>query len=47
MVEVGCWFLHSETKGYVSMEQFSEMFRMRYVPLVERERLAEEYFDLR
>ena len=29
------------------MGQFSEMFRSRYVPLVEHERLAQEYMDLR
>ena len=28
-------------------EQFSEMFRSRYVHLVERERLTQEYLDLR
>lgn len=28
-------------------EQFSDMFRTRYVPLVERDRLAQEYLDLR
>ena len=31
----------------MSWEQFPEMFRSRYVPLVEQERLAEEYLDLR
>ena len=31
----------------MSWEQFSEMFRSRYVPLVEHERLAQEYLDLR
>ena len=31
----------------MSWEQFSEMFCSCYVPLVEREKLAQEYLDLR
>lgn len=31
----------------VTWEQLSEMFRRRYVPMVERETLAQEYMDLR
>ena len=31
----------------MTWEQFFEMFHSRYVPLVERERLAQEYLDLR
>ena len=36
-----------EQRVVVPWEQFSEMFRMRYVPLVEKGRLAQEYLDLR
>ena len=32
--------------GVVTWEKFFEMFRMRYVPFVEMERLAQEYLDL-
>lgn len=31
----------------VTLEQFSKMVRMRFVPLVEKDRLAQEYLDLR
>ena len=31
----------------MTWEQFSEMFCSQYIPLVERERLAQEYLDLR
>ena len=31
----------------MTWEQFSMMFCMRYLPLVERERLAQEYLDMR
>ena len=31
----------------MTWDQFSKMFRARYVPLVERERLDQEYLDLR
>ena len=36
-----------EQRVMVSWEQFSEMFHARYVPLVERDMLAQEYLDLR
>ncbi|XP_023743859.1 uncharacterized protein LOC111892033 [Lactuca sativa] len=36
-----------EQRASVSWEQFSDMFRSRYVPLVEWERVAQEYLDLR
>ena len=31
----------------MTWEQFSKMFHSRYVPLVDRDRLAQEYLDLR
>lgn len=34
-------------KSAVTWEQFSEMLRTEYVPLVERDRLAQEYLLLR
>ncbi|XP_023766423.1 uncharacterized protein LOC111914944 [Lactuca sativa] len=37
----------TEQRVVVTWEQFYEMFRSRYVSLVERERLAQEYLDLR
>lgn len=46
-MEVGYYFIHIEQRDAVSWEQLSGMFCSRYVPLVERERLAYKYLDLR
>ena len=37
----------SEQRATITWEQFSKTFCMRYVPLVDWERLAQEYLDLR
>lgn len=37
----------SEQRTSFTWEQFYEMFRIRYLPLVERERLTQKYLDLR